>query len=360
MAKKPKKLRVTGGVDTHKDTHHAAVLLMNGRRLADAEFPATADGYSSLLKWMRSYGRLHAVGVEGTGSYGAALARCLAADDVKVIEVNRPDRRQRRAKGKSDPLDAYAAADAVLSGRASAVPKAGDGIVESIRALHTVRSGAVKSRTACMNELQALLVTAPAELREELAGRTGAKLAGACARLNPLDDLADPAQGTRYALRCLAGRWHDLTAEIASLDVRLAVLVTKARPDLLEIKGVGVETAAQLLSTCGDNPDRLYSEAALAFLCGVSPVPASSGKTKRHRLNRGGDRQANRALYMIALSRMAHDPRARDYVQRRTADGLSKKEIIRCLKRYIARGLYKVLISPKTQAAETNDLEEAA
>lgn len=357
MAKKPKKRRITGGVDTHKDTHHAAVVLMNGRRLADAEFPATAAGYDELLAWLGSFGRLHAVGVEGTGSYGAALARHLATHAVTVIEVNRPDRRQRRTKGKSDPLDAYAAADAVLSGRARAVPKAGDGIVESIRALHLVRGGAIKARTACMNELQALLVTAPSDLREELAGRKGRMLAEACLGLSCVTDLVDPSQGIRYALRHLAGRWRDLTTEIADLDNQLAVLVKQARPDLLAIHGVGVETAAQLLSTCGDNPDRLESQAAFAALCGVSPVPASSGKTTRHRLNRGGDRQANRALYVIALSRMAHDARTRDYVQRRTCDGLSKKEIIRCLKRYIARELYTILTQPKSPAIQENDLQ---
>jgi transposase len=360
MGKKPKQRRITGGVDTHKDTHHAAVVLMNGRRLADAQFPATAAGYRALLTWMRGFGRLGAVGVEGTGSYGAALARHLSGKRVKVIEVDRPDRRQRRAKGKSDPLDAYAAADAVLSGRARTVPKAGDGITESIRALHTVRAGAIKSRTACMNELHALVITAPAQLREELAGHKGAKLIQACSDLRPAGDLADPDQGTRYALRRLAGRWRDLDAEVTDLDIRLAALVKQARPDLLAITGLGVETAAQLLSTCGDNPDRLYSEAAFASLCGVSPVPASSGKTTRHRLNRGGDRQANRALYIIAVSRMAHDARTRTYVARRTTKGLSKKEIIRCLKRYIARELYKILTHPKTQTTSAKDLAEAA
>jgi transposase len=360
MAKKPKKRRVTGGVDTHKDTHHAAVMLMNGRRLADAQFPATAQGYADLLGWLHTFGRVHAVGVEGTGSYGAALARHLRRQGVKVIEVNRPDRRQRRTRGKSDPLDAYAAADAVLSGRASTVPKAGDGIVESIRALHSVRAGAVKARTACLNELQSLLVTAPAELREQLAGPKSAKLAEACRRLRTLGDLADPAQGTKTALRHLACRYRSLTEEITSLDAQLAALVKQARPDLLAIRGVGVETAAQLLATCGDNPDRLHSEAAFASLCGVSPVPASSGKTKRHRLNRGGDRQANRALYTITISRMAHDPRTRAYVERRTKEGLSKKEIIRCLKRYIARELYKILTRPKTATLPGKDLPAAA
>jgi transposase len=360
MAKQPKKRRITGGVDTHADTHHAAVVLMNGRRLADRQFPATAAGYEALLEWMLSFGRLHAVGVEGTGSYGAALARHLAAERVKVVEVNRPDRRQRRAKGKSDPLDAYAAAEAVLADKAQAVPKAGDGIVESIRALHLVRSGAVKARTACMNGLHALLVTAPSELREELGAARRAKLTTACAQLVPPADLADPDNGVRYALRRLAVRWQELDSEINDLDAQLTVLVKRARPDLLAVRGVGVETAAQLLSTCGDNPDRLHSEGAFASLCGVSPVPASSGKTKRHRLNRGGDRQANRALYVIALSRMASCPRTRAYVERRTKEGLSKKEIIRCLKRYIARELYKILTSPKTPELQRNDLPSAA
>jgi transposase len=342
---KLKKRRITGGVDTHKDTHHAAVVLMNGRRIADAEFPASAAGHAELLTWMHSFGVLHAVGVEGTGSYGAGLARHLRAAQVQVVEVNRPDRRQRRTKGKSDPLDAYAAADAVLSGRATAVPKAGDGIVESIRALHLARSGAIKARTACSNEMKALIVTAPAELRERLASRSALKLVEACARLEPSADLADPIQGVQAALRAMAGRYNALTAEISDFDNQLAALVKQARPDLLAIQGVGVETAAQLLATCGDNPNRLHSEAAFASLCGVSPVPASSGKTRRHRLNRGGDRQANRALYMVAITRMGHNADTRAYVQRRTTEGLSKKEIIRCIKRYIAREIYKILTS---------------
>jgi transposase len=251
--------------------------------------------------------------------------------------------------GKSDPLDAYAAADAVLAGRARTVPKAMDGIVESIRAVHLARAGAVKARTACINQLRGLLVTAPAELREAMTGLPTGPLVTACARLRPsAGPSAGPLRGTKIALRSLARRHQALTAEITDLDAHLAELVTRARPDLLSVHGVGVETAAQLLITCGDNPDRLTGPAAFAALCGAAPVPASSGKTTRWRLSRGGDRQANRALHTIALSRMASCPRTRAYVARRTTQGKSKKEIIRCLKRYLARELFKALTSTNT------------
>lgn len=209
-----------------------------------------------------------------------------------------------------------------------------------------------------LHELHALVITAPAQLHEHLAGRMGSGLVRACSDLRSAGDLADPDQGIRHALRRLADRWQDLDSEVTDLDTQLAALVEQARPDLLAIKGVGVETAAQLLSTCGDNPDRLSCEAAFASLRGVSPVPASSGKTTRHRLNRGGDRQANRALYTIAVSRMAHDARTRTYVARRTAEGLSKKEIIRCLKRYIAHEIYKILTHPKTQTHRQKILQK--
>ncbi len=354
--KTPRKRRIVGGVDTHSQTRHAAVTLMNGARVADAQFPATSEGYARLLAWMGSFGRLHAAGVEGTGSYGAGLARYLRGQGVTVIEVNQPDRRQRRAKGKSDPLDAYAAADAVIAGRASAIAKAGDGIVEAIRALHMVRAGAVKARTAAVNELKALLVTAPAGLREQLAGTSTPALISACTRLRPAGDPATPEHATRTALRSLARRCQALTTEITALDTQLTPLVTTACPALTAIGGVGTETAAQLLITGGDNPDRLRSEAAFAALCGVSPIPASSGKTSRHRLNRGGDRQANRALYMIILGRMSWCPRTRAYVQRRTARGHTTKEIIRSLKRYLSREIYKALTRTDTDRKIFNRL----
>jgi transposase len=220
-----------------------------------------------------------------------------------------------------------------------------------------VRAGAVKARTACVNEMKALVITAPAELREQLPARSTPRLVHASARLPTGGDQADPVHGITTALRRLATRYLHLSAEINDADAQLADLVKRARPDLLAIRGVGAESAAQLLSTCGDNPDRLTSEAAFASLCGVSPVPASSGRTKRHRLSRGADRQANRALYMIVITRMGHDLRTRSYVARRTAEGLSTKEIIKCLKRTVARELYKALTRPPT---DNQDLAAAA
>lgn len=353
--KKPR--RVVGGVDTHAETHHAAVLLMNGTRVADAEFPATAAGYARLLDWLRGFGRVHAVGVEGTGAYGAGLTRHLHAADVRVVEVNRPDRRQRRLLGKSDPLDAYAAAEAVLSGRATAAAKLGTGVIEAIRALHLTRASAIKARTAAINELRALLVTAPAGLRDHLRALAPAALVATCARLRPGPDLADPEQATKHALHSLARRYNTLSDEITDLDTHLQTRLRQACPHLLALHGVGPETAAQLLTTLGDNPDRVTTEAAFAALCGVAPVPACSGKTHRHRLSRGGDRQANRALHIITLTRLATCPRTRAYAARRTTDGLSKKDIIRCLKRYIAREIHKTLT---TNTTPQKDLETAA
>lgn len=332
------------GVDTHADTHHAAIIDPLGAHLGDQGFPATRAGYRALRQWASSYGDIQAVGIEGTGSYGAGLARSVRATGTRVVEVDRPDRRSRRVNGKSDPLDAYAAAMAVVSGRARGIPKDRDGIVESIRKVHTIRRSAIKARTQCMNQIHAELLTGPEDLREECRTLHGPVLIRRLARLRPSHQLADPAVAARFTLRSLARRHQGLMAEIEELSAALQELTMKAAPGLVSRPGFGPEITAQLLITTGDNPDRLRSEAAFARLCGVSPIPASSGRTDRHRLNRGGDRQANRALYMVAIVRMAHDQRTRDYVGRRTAEGLAKKDIIRCLKRAIAREVYRELV----------------
>jgi transposase len=345
----PKKRVVTGGVDTHSRTHHAAALDATGRLLGDAQFPATAAGYAELLGWFRRFGTVVKVGVEGTGAYGAGLARYLTGHGVPVVEVDRPDRKTRRSKGKSDPIDAIAAARSTLSGEASTTPKARTGPVEAIRALRVARRGAVKARTAALNQLHGLIAAAPEAVRADLTDHTGAALLARCSKLS-FDQarLADPVEATKAALAAVAGRITALTTEIATADRQLTPVVASVAPRTTALFGAGPEVAGQLLTTAGDNPDRLRSEAALAHLCGAAPIPASSGNTSRHRLNRGGDRAANHALYTIVLCRMRYDPRTRAYAHRRRREGLTKKEIIRCLKRYVVRDVYTALLADFT------------
>lgn len=352
--------QITGGVDTHGLTHHAAVIDQIGRHLADREFPATIRGYRDLLDWMRGHGTVTAIGVEGTGAYGAELARVLTAAGVTVVDVDRPDRKTRRLKGKSDPIDAYAAATAVLSGRATGIPKSRDGVVEAVRVLRIARRSAVKARTQAMNQIRGLLVSAPAMLREQVAGLERAALIRTLARRRPGDDLSRPLAATRASLRRLARRHQALDAEIAELDIEIGPLVKQAAPALLELFGVGPETAGQLLASAGDNPERMRSEGAFAHLAGVAPIPASSGRTHRHRLNRGGNRAANNALHTIVLTRMRFDERTRAYVERRTKEGLNKKDIMRCLKRFVAREVYRALTSTPTERITQTDLAPVA
>ncbi|MFD4861910.1 IS110 family RNA-guided transposase [Streptomyces atratus] len=310
---------ITGGVDTHGLTHHSAVIDPVGRHLADREFPTTIRGYRELLDWMRSHGKLIAVGVEGTGAYGAELARVLTAAGIAVID--RPDRKTRRMKGKSDPIDAYAAATAVLSGRATGTPKSRDGVVEAVRVLRVARRSAVKARTQAMNQIRGLLVSAPAMLRERTTGMDRAALIRALARLWPGDDLSRPLAATRAALRRLARRHQAMDEEIAELDAELGPLTRQAAPVLLELYGVGPETAGQLLASAGDNPERMRSEAAFAHLAAVAPIPASSGRTHRHRLNRGGDRAANHRPGAHALRRTHPNPRRAAHQGRTLEEG---------------------------------------
>lgn len=336
-------IEVTGGIDTHADTHTVAALDHLGRVLGHQSFPATPAGYTRLLRWLQGHGRVDRIGIEGTGSYGAGLARHLTRQGQTLIEVDRPDRRARRKYGKSDPADAIAAARAVQAGTATGTPKSHDGVVESIRALRVTRRGAIKARTAAINALRQTIITAPAALREQLTGLGPAALIATCANLRPTSDLTDPCQGIKTALRRLARRFQHLTQEITEASTDLRQLVTATAPALIEKMGVGTEVAAQLLITAGDNPERLASDAAFAALCGVSPISASSGRTDRHRLNRGGDRAANSALYTVALVRMRYHEPTRHYVARRTAQGLTKREIMRCLKRYAARELLPLI-----------------
>jgi transposase len=338
--------RVIVGVDTHAARHCAAVLDSGGRLLATREFDACARGYRDLLRWARTLGVVQAAGVEGTGAYGAGLARVLVAEGVTVLEVSRPDRRIRRRRGKSDPIDAEEAARSVLAGTASAAPKIADGPVEAIRNLHVAKLGAIKAKTAATNTLRSMIVTAPDPLRAQLpSGGLPNKVIDACLRLRADESrLHDPLQATKAALRSVALRAKGLREEIRVLERQLTELVSVTAPATMGTFAIGVDTASTLLVTIGDNPDRLRSQAAFARLCGAAPIPASSGKTgNRHRLHRGGDRSANRALHVAVVVRMRYCPRTRAYVARRTREGLSKPEIIRCLKRYLAREMFHAL-----------------
>lgn len=340
-------LEVIGGVDTHADTHTVAAIDAIGRVLGTASFPATATGYQQLLAWLQGFGLLRVVGIEGTGAYGAGLARLLRSHDIALVEIDRPDRKTRRFAGKSDPIDAVAAAQAALSGRQDGTPKTRDGAVEALRSLRVARRALVDHRADLQRRIKTLLITAPEPLRASMHGLGNSELVERCAALRPDPArLHEPTTATKYALRTLARRHRELTVEIDALNTRIQPVVTAICPALLELPGIGPDNAGQLLVTAGDNPQRLHSEAAFAMLCGAAPIPASSGRTTRHRLNRGGDRQANCALWRIALVRLRHDPRTRAYAARRTTEGRSKKEILRCLKRTIAREVYYVITNP--------------
>src|SRR6266536_1983541 len=288
---------VVGGVDAHADEHHVAVVDMQGRLLDAAAFPTTAAGYARLISWLGEQGDVDRVGVVSTGAYAAGLVRALRAGGISVVEVNQPHRHARQRLGKSDPIDAELAARAALSRTATAVPKQTSGIVEAIRQLQVVRTSALKARHAALQQLNDLIVTAPEQLR----------------------------------------------SEILELDRQLEQLVRAAAPRTTQLFGVGTQGASQLLIAAGQNIDRFRSEAAFAKICGAAPIQASSGRTNRHRLDPGGDRQANRALHMIAVCRLRYCQRTQAYATKRTADGLNKRDILRCLKRYIARETFHTL-----------------
>jgi transposase len=336
------------GVDTHKDTHVAAVLTTMGALLDSNCFATTAAGYQQLLGWAQGLGTLRRAGVECTGSYGAALARHLRAAGVQVVEVNQPDKATRRRRGTTDAVDAEAAARMVLAGRATATAKTGNGPVEMARMFKLAKDSAIRSRTQASNQLKAVLVAADPALRESLSGLSARALIRRCAQLDTGTGVpADTTSAAAWTLRLLAHRILHLTGEIDDLTTSITAAVTAHTPQLLDRNGVGPDTAATLLITAGDNPERLGSEAGFAARCGVSPVEASSGKTQRRRRNRGGDRQANAALSRIALSRLRWDAQTRDYLNRRITEGKTPREAIRCLKRSIARELYQIITKPQ-------------
>jgi transposase len=324
------------GIDTHKLTHVAAILDGLGRLQGTFSFAATNAGTASMLAWAGAHGSPRTAGVEGTGSYGYLLTRALLAAHITVLEVNRPDRANRRRRGKSDPVDAEAAGRAVQAGQASAIPKNRDGALDSLRALTIARNSAVKATTTASNQIKAILVGAGQELRDAMAVQSLLELATRASNLAPID-------GQRLALASLGRRWLQLHTEILQLDAMIRTLVRRTAPALLARPGIGIHSAAQRLMTAGGNPERLRNDAAFAALCGVSPVQARSGQTHRHRLSRGGDRAANNALGTIANNRMIHDTRTREFAARRKTTGDSRNDTLRVLKRYIARETFGLI-----------------
>ncbi|BBZ55230.1 IS110 family RNA-guided transposase [Mycolicibacterium phocaicum] len=349
-------LDVVAGADTHADTIHVAAISMTGATLGDKEFPTTRAGYAAAIRFLMTLGHIVRIGVEGTASYGAGFTRALTAAGIEVVEVTRAVKSTRRRKGKSDPLDAYSAARTALAGDQLATPK--DDATAGLRALHIARRSAVKHRTAVINQIKAMLVSAPDTVREKYSGLTTLTLIEAIARCRP-DTQAEPwAQSLLVAAKMLAQRVQFLQTQADALEAQIDAIVTAANPGLRAAYGVGPDTAAQLLITAGANPHRLHSDAAFAALSGAAPVPASSGKTNRHRLSRGGDRAANSALHRIALVRMSSHQPTKDYVQRQKSKGHSKKEILRKLKRAIAREMFK-LLTRQIDVPEYADLRPA-
>ena len=344
MMAQPKR-NVTGGVDTHLEVHVAAVIDEIGRILATKSFPTTQRGYCQLHRWVASFGTINKIGVEGTGSYGAGLARLLQEHGVEVVEVNRPNRQARRRRGKSDAADAEAAARAALNGEASAVPKSCDGAVESIRMLRMARRSALKARTQAANQIHSLTVNAPADLRQRLEPLQLADRVELCARFKT-SGVDTPATAAKTTLRLLSRRWQALTLELEALDHDIDALCVKTNPALMGALGVKSDVASALLVAAGDNPERMHSPAAFVALCGASPVEASSGKVTRHRFNTGGNRQANGALWRIVMVRLSCCEQTKAFAERKRAEGKSVKETIRILKVYIAREIYWLLVNP--------------
>ncbi len=349
---------LVGGIDTHKNTHHVAIVDHLGRPIADREFPTTRPGYAQLAGFLRAHGEVDRVGVEGTGSYGAGIARELTAAGFTVVEVIRQNRQARRLRGKSDPIDAHQAALAVLTGTDTTIPKTADGNVESLRILISERRSAAKARAQTMNQIHALLITAPDTVRTTYRALTASKLVATLARTRPDSrHQLDPELVSRQTLKRLANRYQALQAEIDTIEAQLDPLIRAVNPTLLSLSGVGVVTAATLLVAAGDNPERLATKASFASLAGVAPLPASSGQRTRHRLSRSGNRHANAALHRIVLLRRRHhEPRTMAYFERRRAEGLTDRDIVRCLKRHVANEVYAALLNPATDHPVGRDL----
>ena len=331
------------GVDTHVHTHSAAAVdVGTGGVLGEITLDATADGYAQMMRFADQFSALRAWAIEGTGSHGAGLTRHLQRREEVVVELDRPDRARRRNGAKSDPLDAIRAAREALARPQLATPRAA-GDRQALSVLLTTRQSAVHAATKAQQQLFSLVIAAPEEIRQRFRGQRLPAMIATAARLRCHRSWDIEHTATATTLRCLARRIRALNEEAAEHEKAIKTIVRSWRPELLDQVGVGPIVAAVVLCAWS-HPGRIHSEAAFAMLAGVAPIPATSGQvTNRHRLNRHGDRQLNRAIHTIVLSRIRHDQTTRTYVDRRTSEGKTSREVKRCLKRYVARDLYRLL-----------------
>ena len=344
---------VVGGVDTHKDLHVAAVVDERDCVLETCSFATTRQGYRLMLAWMRSFGTLRCVGIESTGSYGAGLLRYMQAAGIEILEVTTPDRHDRRKRGKNDDLDAQNAAHAAFAGQRTVTPRSRDGMVEFFEFSRACRKTAVNARRIALQMIQNTIIAAPDGLRDQLRQMTRMQLVRTLAAWRPdMTAYRDLEAAYRISLKSLARRYLELHDETADLDMMIGAIVAN-RAGTRRPQFDRSQRCRPAPAHAGDNPERLKSEACFAALCGVSPVPASSGKTVRHRLNRGGDRAANSALHIIAIGRLRTDEKTKAYVARRVAEGHSKLEAIRAVKRYIAREVYGIIMRRQKEISTT-------
>lgn len=340
---------VIAGLDTHKREHSLCLLDGLGRKVFEGFFPADEKGYESVAEAIGDPGDCVVVGIECTMTYGAGICRHLVSKGYNVVEVLNPEKKGRRraGEGKDDLGDAERAARAAIAGKHTSTPKAGDGWVEALRCLTVSRKAAVKSSTAAVNAVKSLITSAPEHVRKRFSDMGTKEMMASLSRKRTKSDVVE--EGLFASLRSLALMWTECQKQADEAKGRMEELLEENAPALLAIDGCGPMSAAALAIAAGDNPDRMGSKHSFAALCGVSPVAASTAEkaVTRYRLNRGGNRQANCALYHIAISRMKNDERTKAYVTKRRADGKSMKEAQRCLKRYISNEVYRALLNPR-------------
>jgi len=340
MAEKEKQVVV--GVDTHKRFHVVTVISELGERLAFEHFEANAKGYDKALKWAKKHGSVLRAGIEATGSYGAGLTERFRKDDIEVFDVYRPDKQERRRRGKNDVEDSFQAAEAALAYIRCAVAKEKSGLLEAARMLEGAYELVVRQRTATMNLLRADITTLPAKMRERLEGLCRSELLKTCANFR-ISKGAGAEEGMKAAVRHLARKVQAMDKEAADLEKQIEQCAKKLAPRTLSLPGIGCHGTIRLLCSAGQNIDRLKSDAAFSMLCGTSPIPASSGNNIHLRLNKGGDRKANSVLYIMAINRIQRCEKTQAFIAKKMSENKSKKDAIRALKRYLAREVYYAL-----------------